>query len=194
MIVVDLVDITVDVLYDVALVPVSMCTPEFDAKVLGGAADLVQMLSPKLTKTFQEDVDRISFHTHLQFAVTPVDIVWDVYKNDGLEEASTRDRRGCDSRSIIPSARLPSKKKPHLFEFIAKYLSEKQYDTGKQLVTITGDNAQCCPRNTGHIKGSLQPCSHEVDAHVILHANDFAQYGLHSPHYDNRQGCSGASN
>jgi hypothetical protein len=59
---VDPVDITADVLDDVALVPVSICTTEIDTKILDSAA-VIQMLSPKLTKTFQEDVDLIFLHT-----------------------------------------------------------------------------------------------------------------------------------
>ncbi|MPC90255.1 hypothetical protein E2C01_085231 [Portunus trituberculatus] len=58
MIVVDPSDNTADVLDDAVLVPVCVCTPEVDAKVLDGAA-IVQMLSPKLAKTFQEYVDLI---------------------------------------------------------------------------------------------------------------------------------------
>jgi hypothetical protein len=58
----DPLDITAYVLDDVALVPASMYTPGVDAEVLGGAV-VIQMLSPKLKKTFKEDVDLISFHT-----------------------------------------------------------------------------------------------------------------------------------
>jgi hypothetical protein len=46
MIATDPLDIPADVLDDVDLVPVSMCTPEVDAKVLGGTA-VVQMLSAR---------------------------------------------------------------------------------------------------------------------------------------------------
>jgi hypothetical protein len=48
-------NITADVLDDVARVPVSKCTPEVDAKVLDDTT-VIQMLSPKLTKTFQDDL------------------------------------------------------------------------------------------------------------------------------------------
>jgi hypothetical protein len=58
MIDVDPLDITADVLDAAAFVPVSMCTPDVDAKVLDGAA-IVQMLSPKLSKTFQGYVNLI---------------------------------------------------------------------------------------------------------------------------------------
>jgi hypothetical protein len=61
MTVMDQLDIPADVLDDVALVPVSICIPEVDAKVLGGTA-VVQM-SLKLMGTFQEDGDLISFYT-----------------------------------------------------------------------------------------------------------------------------------
>jgi hypothetical protein len=64
-----------------------------------------------------------------------VDIVWDVYKKDGLK-ASTRETRDCSfRRMVLPSAQLPGNwkgflwdndNKTHLFEFIAKYISEKQ--------------------------------------------------------------------
>jgi hypothetical protein len=94
MIDVDTLDITADVLDDAALVPVSMCTPDVDAKVLDGAA-IVQMLSPKLAKTFQEYVDLIFLpymYIQRQFeTATRVDTVWDVYKNDSLK-ASARER------------------------------------------------------------------------------------------------------
>ena len=107
-IVMDPSDNTADVLDDAVLVPVSLCTPEVDAKVLDGAA-IVQMLSPKLAKTFQEYVDLIFLpYIQRQFeTATRVDIVWDVYKNDSLK-ASARERRGCGSRRIVlPSAQLP---------------------------------------------------------------------------------------
>jgi hypothetical protein len=54
MIAVDPLDITAGDLDDVALVSVSMCTPEVDAEVLDGAA-VIQVLSLKLMKTFRED-------------------------------------------------------------------------------------------------------------------------------------------
>ena len=176
-----------DVLDDAVLVPVSVCTPEVDAKVLDGAA-IVQMLSPKLAKTFQEYVDLIFLpYIKRQFeTATRVDIVWDVYKTDSLK-ASARERRGCGSRRmVLPSAQLPGNwkgflrdndNKTHFFEFIAKSLSEKSYEAGKQLVTTIGDKVQCCPCKA---KDTLQPCSHEeADTRVILHADDCARSGLH---------------
>ena len=186
-IVMDPSDNTADVLDDAVLVPVSLCTPEVDAKVLDGAA-IVQMLSPKLAKTFQEYVDLIFLpYIQRQFeTATRVDIVWDVYKNDSLK-ASARERRGCGSRRmVLPSAQLPgnwkgflrdSDNKTQLFEFIAKSLTEKSYEAGKQLVTTIGDKVQCCP---GEAKDTLQPCSHEeADTRVILHADDCARSGLY---------------
>jgi hypothetical protein len=127
-----------------------MCTPEVDSKVLDGAA-AIQMLSLKLTKTFQHDVDR-------QFeSVKRGGIVWDMYKNDD-PKLSTIERRGCgSSRMVLPSIQLPgdwkgflrdNDNKMNLFQFIAKYLSEKQFDAGKQLVTTIGDQVQCCQCNT----------------------------------------------
>jgi hypothetical protein len=61
MIAVNHIDITADVLNDVALDLVSIFTQEVDAKVLIGTA-VIQMLSPKLTKTFRENVDLIFLH------------------------------------------------------------------------------------------------------------------------------------
>jgi hypothetical protein len=71
-----------------------MCTLDVNAKVLDDAA-AIQILSSKLTKTFQEDVDR-QFET-----VKRVGIVWDVYKNDGLKASR---EGGCGSRRMV----LPS--------------------------------------------------------------------------------------
>jgi hypothetical protein len=83
-----------------------MCTPEVDAKVLDGAA-VIQMLSPKLIKTFQED-----FLPYIQQkfeTAKRVEIVWYVYKNNGLK-GSTRERRSCgSSRMVLSSAQLPGK-------------------------------------------------------------------------------------
>jgi hypothetical protein len=79
----------------------------------------------------------------------------DVYKNDSLR-ASASERRDCGSRRIVlTSAKLPCKwkgilrendNKTHLFVFIVKNLSEKQYEAGKQLVIMIGDNIRCCSR------------------------------------------------
>ena len=60
----DTPDDTDDLLEEAVLVPVSTCSPEVDAKVLDGAA-IVQMLSPKLARTFQDYVDLI-FLPHIQ--------------------------------------------------------------------------------------------------------------------------------
>jgi hypothetical protein len=89
MIDVDPLDITANVLDDAALVPVSMCTPDVDAKVLDGIA-IVQTLSSKLAKTFQEYVDLIFLpYIQRQFeTATRVDIVWDTYKNDSLKASA----------------------------------------------------------------------------------------------------------
>jgi hypothetical protein len=87
---------------------------------------------------------------------------------------------------VLLSAQLPGNwkgflwdndNKTNLFEFIAKNLCEKQFETGKQLVTTIGDKVQCCPRK---VKDSLQPCTHEeADTRVLLYADDCARSGLH---------------
>nr|KAG5708605.1 hypothetical protein BaRGS_033026 [Batillaria attramentaria] len=187
MIVEDPADITEDVLDDAVLVPVSICSPDVDAKVLDGAA-IVQMLSPKFAKNFQQYVDLIFLpYIQRQFETTSrVDIVWDVYKADSLK-ASARERRGCGfKRMVVPSAQLPGNwkgflrdndNKTQLFEFLAKSLAEKSYDEGKKLVTTIGDKVLCCPTEA---KDDLRPCSHEeADTRVILHAADCARSGLH---------------
>jgi hypothetical protein len=70
-----------------------------------------------------------------------------------------------------------SDNKTNLFEFIAKNLCEKQFETGKKLITTIGDKVQCCPRKA---KDSLQPCTHEeADTRMILYVDDFARSKMH---------------
>ena len=95
-------------LIDAAAVLIPVSVPEVDAKVLDGAA-VVQMLSPKLTKTFEEYVDNIFLPYILRTleSASRVDIVFDVYSSDSLK-ASTRESRGCGvRRRVLPSALLP---------------------------------------------------------------------------------------
>ena len=85
----DTPDNTDDLLDEAVLVPVSTCSPEVDAKVLDGAA-IVQMLSPKLARTFQDYVDLIFLpYIQRQFDNTSrVDIVWGVYCPNSLMASS----------------------------------------------------------------------------------------------------------
>ena len=97
-----------DVLDEAVLVPVSTSMSQVDAKVLDGAA-VIQMLSPKLAKTFQDYVDQIVLPYILrQFeTASRIDLVLNVYSPESLK-ASARERRGRGCRRrVLPSAQLP---------------------------------------------------------------------------------------
>ena len=182
----DTPDDTDDLLEEAVLVPVSTCSPEVDAKVLDGAA-IVQMLSPKLARTFQDYVDLVFLpYVQRQFEnASRVDIVWDVYRPDSLK-ASTRERRGHGvRRKVSPSTQLPTNWKGFLrddnnktdfFHFIATSLAGKNFGDGKKLITTSGDKILSNKQETHH---HLEPCSHEeADTRVILHAADCARSRL----------------
>ena len=168
-------------LIDAAAVLIPISVPEVDAKVLDGAA-VVQMLSPKLTKTFEEYVDNIFLPYILRTleSASRVDIVFDVYSSDSLK-ASTRESRGCGvSRRVLPSALLPSNwqsflrvddTKTELFQYIAQRTIEKVDVQGKILVITCADKVLCIPHSKD--TSNLEVCSHEeADARILLHPAD----------------------
>lgn len=184
----DYFETTDTLLDDTVSVPVREVAPAVQAKVLDGAA-IVQMLSPKLTTTFEDYVDKVflPYLTQQLETAERVDIVWDVYKDSSLKSA-TRERRGCGlRRRVQPSARIPgnwqgflrvNENKTELFHYKARRVTEKMRDLqGKICVSTCEENVLAVP----HLKDitRLSPCTHEeADTRIFLHVKDCAHEGL----------------
>ena len=106
--------------------------PTVDAKVLDGAA-IVQMLIPKVAKTFQDYADNVFIPYILRQleTVSRIDVVWDLYLPGSLK-AATREKRGSGlRRRVSPKAAIPGnwkgflrvdENKEELFQLLATKL------------------------------------------------------------------------
>ena len=169
---VDLVQVSSETVLDDTNFP-SQSTTDQTAKILDGAF-IVQMPSPKLSKTFQDCTDELFMPYIVQQPnnVHRIDAVWDVYIAENLK-TSTRQKRGHgQQRKVSPSAHIPSDwkeflrndaNKQDLFAFLAKEI-EKCKVSGKQIVSTCHENVVC---SSGDI--SLRNLT---DTRLLLHAAD----------------------
>ena len=176
---VDLVQVSSEMVLDDTKFP-SQGTTDQTAKILNGAF-IVQMLSPRLSKTFQDYTDDVfmSYIVQQLNSVHRLDVIRDVYIAENLK-TSTRQKRGHgQQRKVSPSAPIPSDwkgflrndaNKQDLFAFLAKEI-EKCKVSGKQIVSTCHENVVCSP---GDISlGNLAPCTQkEADTRLLLHAAD----------------------
>ena len=105
---VDLVQVSSEMVLDDTSFP-SQGTTDQTAKILNGAF-IVQMLSPKLSKTFQDYTDDVIMLYIMQQLnnVHRLDVVWDAYIAESLI-TNTRQKRGHGhQRKVSPSAPIPS--------------------------------------------------------------------------------------
>ena len=162
---VDLIQVSSEMVLDDTNFPSQGGTDQ-TAKILDGAF-IVQMLSPKLSKAFQDYTDDVfmSYIVQQLNNVRRLDVVWDVYIAESLE-TSTRQKRGHgQQRKVSPSAPIPSgwkgflrndANKQDLFAFLAKEI-EKCKVSGKQIVSTCHENVDC---SSGDISlGNLAPCT-----------------------------------
>ena len=79
------------------------------AKILDGAF-IVQMLSPKLSKTFQDYTDNVfmSYIVQQLNSVHRLDVVRDVYIAENLKTSTRQKRSHGQQRKVSPSAPIPS--------------------------------------------------------------------------------------
>ena len=176
---VELVQVSSEMVLDDTKFP-SQGTTDQTAKILNGAF-IVQMLSPRLSKTFQDYTDDVfmSYIVQQLNSVHRLYVVRDVYIAENLK-TSTRQKRGHgQQRKVVPSAPIPSDWKGFLrndankqdnFAFLAKEI-EKCKVSGKQIVSTCHENVVCSP---GDISlGNLAPCTQkEADTRLLLHAAD----------------------
>lgn len=109
-------------------------SPEVEVLVMDGAV-VVQMLSPGISRTFQDYVDSVFKPYVLKKlqAVRRVDIIWDVYRDDSLKKG-TRERRGKVARcKVTPSTQIPKnwhallrndENKEELFHLLADQMTQ----------------------------------------------------------------------
>ena len=180
---VDLVQVSSEMVLDDTNFP-SQGTTDQTAKILDGAF-IVQMLSLKLSKTFQDYTDDayMPYIAQQLNNVHRLDVVRDVYIAENLK-TSTRQKRGHgQQRKVSPSAPIPSdwkgflrndENKQYIFAFLAKEI-EKCKVSGKQIVSTCHENV--C--SSGDISpGNLAPCTQEeADTHLLLLAADCVKQG-----------------
>ena len=181
-------DFSEKILHENVLIAIQGSAPQVDAKLVDGAA-LIQMLSPKLTSTFQEYVDRIVFPYILRHfdSTSRIDIVFDVYKADSLKSAA-REKRGFGARRrVLDSSQIPgnwqgflrvNENKTELFKFVAETLVEKaKLQLQDKIMVCTNAEKVLC--SSGKDTSSLEPCTHEeADTRLMLHMDDCAKEGL----------------
>ena len=158
----------------------SQGTTDQTAKILDGAF-IVQMLCPKLSKTFQDYTDDVFMPYIVQQlnSVHRLHVARDVYIAESLK-TSTKQKRGHGQQSkVSPSAPIPSDwkgflqndaNKQDLFAFLAKEI-EKCKVSGKQIVSTCREYVIC---STGDIPlRNLTPCKQkEADTRLLLRAAD----------------------
>ena len=154
--------------------------PKVDAKILDGAF-IVQLLSPRTSRTFQEFSDAVFMPYILSQleGVSRLDVVWDVYLPDSLKTC-TRQKRGHGQRRMVSaSAPIPSNwkgflrnnsNKEDLFSFLAEELKRTDIP-GKILISTNKTSAVCSSPETdlSIISGCQQE---EADTRMFLHAFD----------------------
>ena len=161
-------------------------TPVVDAKFFDGAA-VVQMLNPRMAKTFQEYADLVFLpYVSNQLATTQrVDIVWDVYIPDSLK-GTTRQKRGKGiRRRVAPTTLIPKnwndflhvdENKTELFKFLSQRVTDSPIGEGK--VIYVTDGIDVLSTMTDANVTNLAPCSHEeADTRLLLHVADAVQKG-----------------
>ena len=162
-------------------------SPVVDAKVLDGAA-IVQMLPPKLSKTFLE-YTRTVFEPYILRqleTVSRLDVVWDVYLPDSLKTA-TREKRGSGVRKRVSSlAVIPrnwqgflrvDKNKEELFAFLSNRITTLDVPAGKTIVSTHHDRV--LTSSTQFNTDLLEPCcQEEADSRILLHVQDCAKKGI----------------
>ncbi|KAL8559021.1 hypothetical protein ACOMHN_039776 [Nucella lapillus] len=160
-------------------------TPSVDALLLGGAV-VVQMLHPKLSKTFHEYAQSVFMPYVLRQLkqVSRVDVLWDVYLEDSLK-AATRVKRGSGQRRrVVSEALIPGnwqgflrldKNKEELFSFLGHILAETNVP-GKVIISTCNSNVL----TSSEINISeLQPCTQEeADGRLLLHAKHCVTQGF----------------
>lgn len=140
--------------------------PEMDIAILDRAV-VVQVVSPKAARTFQNYIDNV-FMQYIMKQLQPVrraDIIWDVYQQDSLK-AATREKRGCGTRKrVTSSSQIPknsksfvcrNEKKTELFYFLAKQVESCQIEGKKPCTTYEedvlsssrGDDLELYPRRS----------------------------------------------
>ena len=156
--------------------------------ILDGAPT-VQMLKPRLCKTFLEYSDNI-FLPYLSSSMENVqrlDVEWDEHLAKSLK-ATTRAQRGKGARKrVLPSATIPQnwqtflrsdENKKELFAFLSQQAGKIETD-GKQVIVTNGKGVLCYPST--YTSEKLSPCSHEeADTRMMVHVADAVDKGHNS--------------
>ena len=159
--------------------------PCVEALLLDGAG-IVNTLQHGASKTFQEYSKTIflPYIINQLRNVERVDVVWDRYLPDSLED-SAQGKKGKDIRRCIrPDTRIPGnwtaflrvdKSKQELFLYLADQLTTIGTDHGE---VVSTKNETVVFNNDRTDTADLSPCTHEeADTRLLLHAADTARCG-----------------
>ena len=172
-----------------SLVPQPESAPNFDVKIVGGAA-LVHTLDPKKSKvpvkTFQ-DYSQLVFLPYLECMLQDVgrlDVVSDVYKEDSLK-AQTRQNRGAGNHlRVANNTNIPGNwnnflhcdsNKESLFQLLNNAMQEFQSPQRKLVISTHGKNAV----SSTIADLSDLSCTHEeADTRLQFHASHLFHQGF----------------